>query len=65
MLAYMGRGIKAVREARRLTQEDASHHSGIGYKRWQVIEAGKANITIGTLGRMAQALRVRPSKLLK
>ena len=65
LLTKVGRRIKAVREARRITQEDASARSGIGYKRYQVIEGGKANMTLGTLYRVAFALRAKPYKLLK
>ena len=64
-LAGVGRRIKAFRDAKGITQEVASDRSGIGYKRWQVIEGGTANITLGTLYRIAIALRIKPFKLLK
>lgn len=65
LLVHTGVRIKTIRVARKMTQEEVSHRSGIGYKRYQVIEAGKANITLGTIGRIATALKICPSKLLK
>jgi len=65
ILARTGKRIKAARVARGITQEDAAHRSGIDYKRWQRIEAGKAYVTLLMLGRLAGVLRIRPGKLVR
>jgi transcriptional regulator with XRE-family HTH domain len=50
--------MRAARIAAGLTQEEAAARAAIAYKRWQDIEAGRANTTILTLNRVAAALGV-------
>lgn len=41
-----------------MTQEEAAAAAAVGYKRWQDLEAGRANTTILTLARIAAALGI-------
>lgn len=54
----IGRRVRDARIARGLTQEEAAHAAGIDYKRWQRLEQGVVNATLGTLTRAARALDV-------
>ena len=56
LLVDIGARIAAARGAAQLTQEAAAAQAGIDYKRWQQLEAGRANVTIKTLCRVAVAL---------
>ena len=58
--------VKALREKRGLTQEEAARRAGLpGRARWNDIESGrKANVTIQTLDAIAEALGVQPAELL-
>jgi transcriptional regulator with XRE-family HTH domain len=49
--------IRAARLSAGMTQEEAAAAAGIGYKRWQDLEAGRTNTTVLTLTRVATALR--------
>ncbi len=60
----LGKNIKTQRKKIGLTQEEAAYRSKLGYKRWQCIEAGKANTTVSTLNRIASVLKVDIQKLL-
>jgi transcriptional regulator with XRE-family HTH domain len=48
-----------------LTQEQLGEAAGISYRYLQEVEQGRKNVTVETLVRLARALRVRPSLLLK
>ena len=54
--AEIGRSIKAARERAGLRQSDAAARAGIDEKRWQRLEYGDVNPTLGTLLRIARAL---------
>lgn len=56
LLREIGGRVRAARESRGLTQEEAAHAAGIDYKRWQRLEQGTVNPTVKTLERAAQAL---------
>ncbi len=56
LLHEIGGRVRAARESRGLTQEEAAHAAGIDYKRWQRLEQGTVNPTVKTLERAAQAL---------
>jgi transcriptional regulator with XRE-family HTH domain len=58
LLRRLAVNIKTARKKRGLTQEEAAYRSGIGYKRWQNIESGRANTTVFTVGRIAKTLGV-------
>jgi transcriptional regulator with XRE-family HTH domain len=59
--------IKRLREAKELSQEAAAKLAGIpSRQRWNDIESGrKPNITIDTLDKIARALGVKATDLLK
>ena len=65
ILRRVGANARAIRATRGITQEEAGFRSGIGYKRWQEIEAGRTNTTLLTISRMAAVLRVDVQKLFK
>jgi transcriptional regulator with XRE-family HTH domain len=56
VLKDAGTQIRRVRLAAKLTQEDAADRARIDYKRWQALEEGRANPTLRTLVRVAEAL---------
>ena len=51
-----GEQIRRARLQAKLTQEDAADRARIDYKRWQALEKGRANPTIRTLIRIAEAV---------
>jgi transcriptional regulator with XRE-family HTH domain len=59
--------IKALREKRGMTQEQAASAAGLSNRQhWNQIETGlRSNLTVGTLEKIAQALGVRAKDLLK
>jgi transcriptional regulator with XRE-family HTH domain len=57
-LRRLGLRIRQLREAEGLTLDRASSAAGIDLSHWQRIEAAQKNVTIGTLVKMAGALRV-------
>ncbi len=59
----IGNRIKELRKAQGLRQEDMARF-GISYKYYQRIEAGKVNITLKTLEKIAEALGVNVAELL-
>jgi transcriptional regulator with XRE-family HTH domain len=56
LLREIGGRVRAAREARGLTQEEAAHAAGIDYKRWQRLEQGGVNPTVRTLERAAEGV---------
>lgn len=61
--AIAGR-LRAIRLAQGLTQWGLAER-GVSYKYYQRIEAGRANVTIRTLGRLARALGVPFEELFR
>jgi transcriptional regulator with XRE-family HTH domain len=55
-LRQVGHRVKAARLAHGGTQEEVADRARIDYKRYQALEAGRVNPTIGTLLRVAEAL---------
>jgi transcriptional regulator with XRE-family HTH domain len=64
-MRVIGAHIRHARLAAGLSQENAAARSGVGYKRWQEIEAGSANPTIRTLDRIATTLGVTIWRILR
>ena len=58
----LGMRIKELRRARGLRQEDMEQF-GLNYRYFQKIEAGKANITLSTVERIAAALSVKVEEI--
>lgn len=57
--------IRALREARGLTQEALAERAGLTYKHYQLVESGlKPNFRIDTLIKMADGLGLKLSKLV-
>ena len=57
--------IRARRIASGLTQKGASDRVGIFLRHWQLIEAGRSNVTLETLVRVSRSLGVDPTELLR
>jgi transcriptional regulator with XRE-family HTH domain len=60
----VGRAIRALREARGLTQEQLADLAGVHRTYVGSVERGERNVTVETLSRFAEALEVRPSEIL-
>ncbi len=61
----LGRRIKLLRISRGLTLKDLEERGGISATHVSEIERGKASPTVGALGRIAQALGLRPATLVE
>ncbi len=63
VLRRLGLRIRQLREAADLTLDHASSDAGIDLSHWQRIEAAQKNVTVGTLVKVASALRVDVGEL--
>ncbi|MBX2996701.1 MAG: helix-turn-helix transcriptional regulator [Bdellovibrionaceae bacterium] len=63
-LKAIGQRIAAFRRKEGLLQKDAADQSGVSYRYYQNIETGRANITMGTLFKLARFYRRHPTDLL-
>lgn len=61
----IGRVIQATREAKGLSQEVCSGLAGIGRTHLSAIERGVRRPTLDTFCRLADALQMKPSQLMK
>ncbi len=61
----LGHHARAARENAGLTLEEVAHRAGMHVRHWQKIEAGEVNATLRTLARVADALEVDPTRLLR
>ncbi len=57
--------LKELRESRFLTQRELAEKSGVGVATIARIEKGKHRPTFRTIKRLAAALEIEPSKLVK
>ncbi|HZI51906.1 MAG TPA: helix-turn-helix transcriptional regulator, partial [Terriglobia bacterium] len=64
LIKLVGRRAKELRRRRGLTQEDMMSH-GFERRYYQRIEAGKVNLSIKSLNKLARAFGVEPSELLR
>ncbi len=64
LLQAVARRIKALRQARGLTQDAVAEALGIASKNVQRLEAGRQNLTLRTLASIADVLDVEPYELL-
>jgi len=62
--AVVGRNVKRLRQAKKLTQEALAHAAEIDTRYVGGIERGQENPSVAVLGRLAEALDVHPSTLL-
>jgi transcriptional regulator with XRE-family HTH domain len=65
LVEQVARRIKALRQARGLTQDAVAEALGIAVKNVQRLEAGRQNLTLKTLAHIADVLDVEPHELLK
>jgi transcriptional regulator with XRE-family HTH domain len=65
LIQVVARRIKALRQARGLTQDAVAEALGIAAKNVQRLEAGRQNLTLKTLAHVADVLDVEPWELLK
>ncbi len=56
--------VRRLREAEKLTVEEAAHRAGIHWRHWQKVEAGETSATLRTVARISNALEVEPGELL-
>jgi len=64
--SVVGSNIKVFRKKRRLTQEKLAGIIGVDYKYLQRMEGRNTpNLTIKTIEKIAQALKIKPSKLFE
>lgn len=61
----VGRNIRKIRKRSGKTQEEVASASDLTSKHLQEIEAGRINLTLQTLTRIAASLHVRPEQFLK
>ena len=64
LAVLIGKRIRQVRISKGLRQEDIGQ-LGIAYKYFQKIENGKANVTLKTLEKIADALEINPTALFE
>lgn len=65
LLVKLGAEIRAQRTAKKLSQEALADASGVERSHMGKIERGERNVTFLNIVRIAGALEVEPSKLLK
>lgn len=64
-LRALGQRIRALRQARKWTLEQASEASDVDLKHWQKLESGVINVTMVTLVRVADGLGETLASLFK
>lgn len=64
-LRLVGAKIKAARLKRGLRQIEVHESCGLSYRHYQNIEAGKVNVTLGTVFRLASLYGTSPDELLR
>ena len=61
----VGRNIRAARIRAGLRQIDVNEKSGLTYRHYQDIEAGKINVTIATLCRLSRLFSAKVTQLVE
>lgn len=61
----LGKRIRALRRAKKITQEDLAYEAKIDYSYLNEIEAGKRNPSVKRINAIAKALKVPVSELFK
>jgi transcriptional regulator with XRE-family HTH domain len=64
-LLLLGKRVRALRLAGKLTQEQAAESAKLDEKHWQDIEGGRTNPTVASLVGVARALDVTLAKLFE
>jgi transcriptional regulator with XRE-family HTH domain len=65
LIQLLGRNVRSCRETRGLTQEQLALDAGMKRSYVSELERGLRNPTVRALGRLANALEVDPTELLK
>ena len=65
LVNLVGFNIKRCRERAGLTQEELSDKAGFNYKFYQRVESRKANLTLRTISRISEVLKVHPLALIQ
>lgn len=65
LVVLLGRNIRACREARGLTQEQLALDAGMKRSYVSELERGLRNPTVRAIGRLARALNIDASELLR
>ena len=63
-LRQVGKNIKSIRSKSGLKQTEVHEKSGLTYRHYQNIEAGRVNVTLGTLYRLSKLFEVRIEELV-
>lgn len=64
VLLAFGAGVRRLREAKELTQEDLAHEAGVHVTYISQIERGLRNVSLYNIYRVAWALGVTPAELM-
>jgi transcriptional regulator with XRE-family HTH domain len=65
LVVLLGRNIRTCREARGLTQEQLALDAGMKRSYVSELERGLRNPTVRAVGRLANVLKIDPSRLLR
>ena len=61
----IGKKIRALRKKKGLSQEQLAYESGLDYSYLNQIEAGKRNLSVKSVARIAKALGVKIEEIVK
>ena len=65
VVALFGKNVRTLRDREGLSQEELAFRAGMKRSYLSDLERGTRNPTVRALGRLAEALRVAPSRLLE
>ena len=65
LLERLAHNVLRLRRARKWTQEEAAHQTGMSTRLFQRIEAGETNVTLTTLARLIEGFGVEAVDLLR
>lgn len=64
-LKEVGQNLKRARKKLGIRQIEVEGKTGVSYRHYQNIEAGRVNVTLGTLCRLALAFQTSVSEIVK
>ena len=65
LLERLAHNVLRLRQARKWTQEEAAHQTGMSTRLFQRIEAGDSNVTLTTLARLVDGFGIDALDLLR
>ena len=65
LLERLAHNVLRLRQARKWTQEEAAHQTGMSTRLFQRIEAGDSNVTLTTLARLVDGVGIDALDLLR